>query len=215
MAHFCSGLIWRQAKFWPPLKFYAGFDLNDPYLTTGTVSYVLTVILLPVDLGLSLFWSGFLGITAWKNRKIYPTIWVLGAQDFPWLVPTRPLDPFPSLFRLIVGAPRQPLHSIPGNLKRWLLSSTMFRRFGSIEPIAHCIARGVLATVLWAALIAYAILNCLINPVRQFTQPEGLPTRFLLRDSVNVATYGHVNGFIVSGTVISHKYSETYHQDGT
>ncbi|KIO21831.1 hypothetical protein M407DRAFT_28599 [Tulasnella calospora MUT 4182] len=67
--------------------------------------------------------------------------------------------------------------------------------------MSHSLARGVLATVFWIAVIAYAILNCVINPVRQFTLPKGLPTNFLLQDSRETVTYGHINGFIALDVV--------------
>lgn len=197
----CEDLIWRQTKFWPPFKSYAQFYLDDPYLTISIVSYVLTVIALTIDIVLSLLWSGYLFKTAWQRFKEYSPIWVSEVQDFPWLNKGRLSDEFPGPFQLIFGASRgsSPFKSILGGLGRWFQGSTMFRQFDDVEPIAYSLIRGAVAVLAWVALIIYAILNCVINPVRQFTFPGGLPTRFLLKDSLKQMKYGNINGFIVSG----------------
>ncbi|KAG8923603.1 hypothetical protein FRC01_012562 [Tulasnella sp. 417] len=196
-------LIWRQKEFWPPFKSYADYYFNDPWLTISIVSYVLTVIGLVADLCLSLFWCGVLGKIVFQNRSQLPAILFSEVQDFPWLKKELSNQ---SLVERIIGVPRQnpPRKSIPEGLKRWFLGSTMFRRFDPIEPLTHSVARGVLATAFWVVLIAYAILNCVINPVRQFTLPKGLPSNFLLQDSRDTVTFGHINGFIaLNVTLIS------------
>ncbi|KAG8923606.1 hypothetical protein FRC01_012565 [Tulasnella sp. 417] len=194
----CDGyLIQRQAKFWPEFEYYGKMYFDDPYLAVSIVSYVLAVMGLAIDIGLSLLWSGYLGITAWLNRSKYPTIWISHIQDFPWLLPGGSSDQFPGPVQLIFGAPRQtpPSKSIPAGLKRWFLGSTMFRR-DSLEPISHSLLRGTVALALWVAVIAYAIINCVIKPIGQFALPKGLPSKLLLQDSHPMEKYGNITGFV-------------------
>ncbi|KAG8915147.1 hypothetical protein FRC00_007310 [Tulasnella sp. 408] len=77
----------------------------------------------------------------------------------------------------------------------------MFRKSGPLEPYSHSMLRGAVALAAWTAIIAFAIFNCVINPVRQFTKPKGLPTRSLLQDSHAMTTYGNITGFIVLDVV--------------
>lgn len=176
---------------------------DDPYLTISIVLYVLTVAGLVIDLALSLFWSGFLCTAAALNHGNHRGIWFSHAQKFQWLSRKAPsnLDFTPG--QLIVGTPSRPppKQSIPTGLKNWLLESTMFRRFGELEPLSYCLLRGGVALLFWIVLLAYAILNCVINPIRQFTLPKGLPTKSFTQDSRVTNTFGHISGFIVSGIV--------------
>ncbi|KAG8924722.1 hypothetical protein FRC01_011131, partial [Tulasnella sp. 417] len=55
---------------------------------------------------------------------------------------------------------------------------------------------GSVALVLWVAIIAYAILNCVINPIGQFAPPKGLPSKLLLQDRHEMTKYGNITGFI-------------------
>ncbi|KAG8923604.1 hypothetical protein FRC01_012563 [Tulasnella sp. 417] len=199
VAGFDGFLIWRQAKFWPSFRSYGKEYYDDPYLTLSTVSFALTLIGLIVDLLLSLYWSGFLCRTGWKNRTKYRTIWVSEVQNFPWLLPRGLPDRFRRPVQVVFGAPREtsPFKTIPADLKRWFRYSSMFRQTGPLEPISHSLIRGTVALAAWVAIIAYAVVNCVVSPLHQFTKPEGLPTKSLLQDSHGMKTYGNITGFIV------------------
>lgn len=148
---------------------------------------------------LSLLWSGFLFTTAWVNRNYWARIWLCQAQDMPWLLPEEQQPQPPTRLQVIIGRPRLSRSStILGGLKRWILEQTMFRRFGHLEPLSHCLIRGGVAILFWIILLAYGILNCVIDPIRQFTLAKRLPTNYLMEDSQTTTTFGHVNGFIVS-----------------
>lgn len=172
---------------------------DNPFLTLSMVLFVLSVAGLVIDLVISFLWSGFLCTAAALNHKEHPKIWFSHAQRFQWLSPKAPknLDILPR--KLIVGIPSRPpaRQSIPTGLKCWLLESTMFRRFGDMEPPSYCVLRGALALLFCIIVLAYAVVHCVIYPIRQFTLPKGLPTRSLTKDSRVTDTFGHISGFIV------------------
>lgn len=167
------------------------------------VLFVVSVVGLLIDLVISFLWSAFLCTAAIVNHKERPIVWFSHAQRFQWLSPKAPENlEIPPRHR-IVGIPIWPpaSQSIPTGLNRWLLGSTMFRRFGDTEPTSYFVLRGVLALLFWIIILAYAVLNCVIYPIRQFTLPKGLPTRSLTKDSRVTDTFGHISGFIVGVTV--------------
>ncbi|KAG8924721.1 hypothetical protein FRC01_011130 [Tulasnella sp. 417] len=171
-------LMRRQATFWPSFQDYGKVYFDDPYLALSKVSFALSLLGLLLDLIISLGWSGYLLVVAFLNHRKYRTIWVAEVQNFPWLLPRGLPDRFPGPVRFIFGAPRQTpaSKSIPAGLKR--------------------LVRGTVALAAWVAIIAYAIFNCVINPLHQFTGTKGLPTRSLLQDSHDVQTFGNITGFI-------------------
>ncbi|KAG8899817.1 hypothetical protein FRC00_000890, partial [Tulasnella sp. 408] len=86
----------------------------------------------------------------------------------------------------------------------------MFRKSGPLEPFSHSLLRGTAASLAWVAIIAFAVFNCVINPIHQFTQAKGLPSRSLLQDSHNMTTFGNITGFIVVDVVPASQYTDEY-----
>ncbi|KAG9023635.1 hypothetical protein FS837_005679 [Tulasnella sp. UAMH 9824] len=50
------------------------------------------------------------------------------------------------------------------------------------------------------------MFNCVINPIHQFTQARGLPSRPLLQDSHNMKTFGNISVFMVVDVVPASQY---------
>ncbi|KAG9021979.1 hypothetical protein FS837_006816 [Tulasnella sp. UAMH 9824] len=50
------------------------------------------------------------------------------------------------------------------------------------------------------------MFNCVINPIHQFTQARGLPSRPLLQDSHNMKTFGNISAFMVVDVVPATQY---------
>ncbi|KAG8973499.1 hypothetical protein FRB90_009922, partial [Tulasnella sp. 427] len=191
-------LIWKQKNVWPSAIDGSSMGLVDRYLAISVVLYWLTIVALSLDIALSLYWSTFLFINACINYSHYPVVWVSHAQDFQWLSSTSRQSGPPTAAQSIAGRKREPppSKSIRQNVSDWITSATMFRRFGALEPRSHSLIRGGIALLFWIALLAYGVLNCVINPIHQFSLPKGLPSKYLTQDLSAVDTYGRVSGFI-------------------
>lgn len=194
----------KQTSYWPPFEKWSQKSYNDPYLTVSVVLYVLTVTGLAIDLALSLYWSGFLWTTAALNHRSNPWIWFSHAQKIPWLSDKPQHSNIPRPHQLVIGAPSQPpaSKSIPTGLKAWLTTSTMFRRFGALEPLSYSLLRGGLALLCCVVLLVYGAFHCAIHPISQFTTAKGLPTRSLTQDTRPAVTFGNIAGFIVRVNVL-------------
>ncbi|KAG8989836.1 hypothetical protein FRB90_002052, partial [Tulasnella sp. 427] len=167
-------LIREQTMFWPPFGEWVQIYFMDPWLT-----------------------SIYLGWMAWRSRRKHPHIWFASAQGFSWLRPGARPHRASSIGRRIVGRSKGPSvgkHIMRG-FRKFVFGLTPFHRFGTVEPLSYAILRGGLALLFWLILIAYGILNCVVNPLRQFDPPGGKPLRPLAKDNRNSTTWGHVSGF--------------------
>lgn len=181
---------------WPQFGFWLDIIDGDPYVTVAVVLYVLTVIAISFDLILSFLWSGLLLKLCAERFRICRNIWIAHAADFLWLDGDISV---PSTRNLFLGSPR----SHPGCVstlvaaREWIMGSTVFKTYGNAETTTFCLVRGCSGLIVWAIILGYGTLNCLINPVTQFTAPKGLPVDLLTNGGPNMSAHGKVSGFIV------------------
>lgn len=158
--------------------------------------YVLTVLALSIDLILSFLWSALLLKLCAERSLNYRNIWIAHAGDFLWLDGDISV---PSTRNLFLGRLRSHLGCASSLVaaREWMMGSTVFRTCGSAETTMFCLLRGCLGLMVWAIILGYGTLNCLINPVTQFAAPEGLPVNLLSNDGPNTSARGATKGFIV------------------
>lgn len=133
----------------------------------------------------------------------------LDAADFLWLQPPHGDNLTPSARNLFLGSPR-PLSSFASALPalwKWITSFPVFKSGGSAETISFCLVRGCSGLIIWAIILGYGALNCLINPVTQFSDPKGLPVSLVTNDGDNTSFRGRVEGFIVGPDILGAKAS--------
>lgn len=192
-------LIYRLRQGWPPFRYWEYNISDDPYVTVGLILYVMAVLALGLDLTSSFMWGGLLlGLGLWSCQNRHD-IWILQASDFLWLQGSHGDVHLPSATNLILGIPRphRGFTSILEASWKWTMSLAVFKRCEGAETAPFCLFRGFLGLIIWAIIVGYGALNCMINPVTQFDGPKGLPMNLLPRDAFETSITGRVAGFIV------------------